>query len=64
MTTTSEKYNASSSLIKPVTEDETQPLTGDTFHSVLLNNKTFTIRTDRKGAFLGGKEFGHGIHVF
>ena len=64
MTTTSEKYNASSSLIKPVTEDETQPSTGDTFHSVLLNNKTFTIRTDRKGAFLGGKNFGHGIHVF
>ena len=64
MTTTSEKYNASSSLIKPVTDDETQPSTGDTFHSVLLNNKTFTIRTDRKGAFLGGKNFGHGIHVF
>ena len=64
MTTTSEKYNASSSLIKPVTEDETQPSTGDTFHNVLLNNKTFTVRTDRKGAFLGGKNFGHGIHVF
>ena len=64
MTTTSEKYNASSSLIKPVTDDETQPSTGDTFHNVLLNNKTFTIRTDRKGAFLGGKNFGHGIHVF
>ena len=64
MTTTSEKYNASSSLIKPVTDDETQPSTGDTFHNVLLNNKTFTVRTDRKGAFLGGKNFGHGIHVF
>ena len=64
MTTSSEKYNATSPLIQPKTENETQPSTGDTFHNVLLNNKTFTIRTDRKGAFLGGKNFGHGIHVF
>ena len=64
MTTSSEKYNASSPLIEPSTENETQPSTGDTFHNVLLNNKTFTIRTDRKGAFLGGKNYGHGIHVF
>ena len=64
MTTSSEKYNASSPLIEPNTENETQPSTGNTFHNVLLNNKTFTIRTDRKGAFLGGKNYGHGIHVF
>ena len=64
MTTNSSKFNASSPLIEPNTENETQPSTGNTFHNVLLNNKTFTIRTDRKGAFLGGKNFGHGIHVF
>ena len=64
MTTNAEKYNASSSLVQPTTENETQPSTGDTFHKVLINNETFTIRTDIKGAFLGGKNFGHGIHVF
>ena len=64
MTTNSEKYNASSSLVQPTTENETQSSTGDTFHKVLINNETFTIRTDIKGAFLGGKNFGHGIHVF
>ena len=64
MTTSSEKYNASSPLVQPTTENETQSSTGDTFHKVLINNETFTIRTDIKGAFLGGKNFGHGIHVF
>jgi len=64
MTTNAEKYNASSSLVQPTTENETQPSTGNTFKKVLLNNETFTIRTDIKGAFLGGKNFGHGIHVF
>ena len=64
MTTSSEKYNASSAKIQPTTENETQSSTGDTFHKVLINNETFTIRTDIKGAFLGSKNFGHGIHVF
>tara|TARA_B100001989_G_scaffold178248_1_gene129101 strand:- start:52 stop:1140 length:1089 start_codon:yes stop_codon:yes gene_type:complete len=64
MTTTSSKFNASSPLVKPVTNDETQSSTGDTFHKVLINNEYFTVRTDIKGAFLGGKNFGHGIHVF
>ena len=64
MTTSSEKYNASSAKIQPTTENETHSSTGDTFHKVLINNETFTIRTDIKGAFLGGKNFGHGIHVF
>ena len=64
MTTNAEKYNASSSLVQPTTENETQSSTGNTFKKVLINNETFTIRTDIKGAFLGGKNFGHGIHVF
>ena len=64
MTTSSEKYNASSPLVQPTTENETQSSTGDTFHKVLINEEYFTIRTDIKGAFLGGKNFGHGIHVF
>ena len=64
MTTNSSKFNASAPLVQPTTENETQPSTGDTFHKVLINNETFTIRTDIKGAFLGGKNFGHGIHVF
>ena len=64
MTTNSSKFNASSPLIQPTTENETQSSTGDTFHRVLINQEYFTIRTDIKGAFLGGKNFGHGIHVF
>ena len=64
MTTTAEKYNASSGLVKPNSSDEKQESTGDTFHRVLINQEYFTIRTDIKGAFLGGKNFGHGIHVF
>ena len=64
MTTNSEKYNASSSLIEPNTENETQSSTGDTFHKVLINSEDFTIRTDIKGTFIGGKQFGHGIHIF
>ena len=64
MTTNSSKFNASSPLIKPNTENETQPSTGNTFKKVLINSEEFTIRTDIKGAFLGGKNFGHGMHVF
>ena len=64
MTTTSEKFNASSSLVQPTTENETQPSTGNTLHKVLINSEVFTIRTDIRSAFLGGKNFGHGIHVF
>ena len=62
MTTTSEKYNATSPLV--TAEDEVQDSTGDTFHNVLLNNKVFTIRTDRRSAFLGDKDLGFGIHIF
>ena len=64
MTTNAKKYNADSSLVQPTTENEIQPSSGDTFHKVLINEEYFTVRTDRKGAFLGGKNFGHGIHVF
>ena len=64
MTPNSEKYNASSSLVQPTTENETQPSTGNTLHKVLINSEVFTIRTDIRSAFLGGKNFGHGIHVF
>ena len=64
MTTNAKKYNADSSLVQPTTENEIQPSTGDTLHKVLINEEYFTIRSDRKGAFLGGKQFGHGIHIF
>ena len=64
MTTNSSKFNASAPLIKPNTENETQLSTGNTFKTVEINNEKFTVRTDIKGAFLGGKNFGHGIHVF
>ena len=64
MTTTSEKFNATKPLVKPTTNDEVQDTTGDTFHNVLLNNKVFTIRTDRRSAFLGDKQLGFGIHIF
>ena len=64
MTTNSKKYNADSSLVQPNTENEIQPTTGDTLHKVLINEEYFTVTTDRKGAFLGGKQFGHGIHIF
>ena len=64
MTTNAKKYNADSSLVQPTTENEIQPSTGDTLHRVLINEEYFTIRSDRKGAFLGGKQFGHGIHIF
>ena len=64
MTTTSEKFNATKPLVKPVTNDEVQDSTGNTFHNVLINNKTFTIRTDRRSAQLLNKTLGFGIHVF
>ena len=64
MTTTSEKFNATKPLVKPVTNDEAQDSTGNTFHNVLINNKTFTIRTDRRSAQLLDKTLGFGIHIF
>ena len=64
MTTNAEKYNASSSLVQPTTENETQSSTGNTFKTVEINNEQFTIKTDIKGTFLGSKDFGHGVHVF
>ena len=64
MTTNSEKYNASSSLVQPTTENETQPSTGNTFKIVEINNQKFTVRTDIKGTFLGTKDYGHGINIF
>ena len=64
MTTTSEKFNATKPLVKPVTNDEVQDSTGNTFHNVLINNKTFTIRTDRRSAQLLDKTLGFGIHIF
>ena len=64
MSTNSKIYNAGGPLVQPKTENEIQPSHGDTFHRVLINEEYFTVRTDRKGAFLGGKNFGHGIHVF
>jgi hypothetical protein len=64
MTTNSEKFNASSPLIKPNTENETQPSTANTFKTVEINNEQFTVKTDIKGTFLGSKDFGHGMHVF
>ena len=64
MTTNAEKYNASSSLVQPTTENETQPSTGNTFKIVEINNQKFTVRTDIKGTFLGTKDYGHGINIF
>ena len=64
MTTNSSKFNASAPLVQPTTENETQPSTGNTHKIVEINNESFTIRTDIKSTFLGGKDFGHGIHVF
>ena len=64
MTTSSEKYNASSPLIEPSTENETQPSTGNTFKTVEINNEKFTVRTDIRGTFLGTKDYGHGINIF
>ena len=64
MTTNAEKYNASSSLVQPTTENETQPSTGNTFKIVEINNEKFTVRTDIKGTFLGTKDYGHGINIF
>ena len=64
MTTNTSKFNASAPLVKPTTEDESQPSIGNTFKIVEINNEQFIIRTDIKGTFLGGKDQGHGIHVF
>ena len=50
MTTNAEKFNASSSLVQPTTENETQPSTGNTLHKVLINSEVFTIRTDIRSA--------------
>jgi len=51
MTTSSEKYNATSPLIQPKTENETQPSTGDTFHNVLLNNKTLLTKINNTNKY-------------
>ena len=64
MTTNAQKYNASSSLVQPTTENETQPSTGNTFKTVEINNEKFTVRTDIRGTFLGTKDYGHGINIF
>ena len=64
MTTNAEKYNASSPLIEPSTENETQPSTGNTFKTVEINNEKFTVRTSITGTFLGTKDYGHGINIF
>ena len=64
MTTNTSKFNASAPLVKPTTEDESQPSIGNTFKIVEINDEQFIIRTDIKGTFLGGKDQGHGIHVF
>ena len=64
MTTNAEKYNASSSLVQPTTENETQPSTGNTFKTVEINNEKFTVRTSITGTFLGTKDYGHGINIF
>ena len=64
MTTTAQKYDATKVKVTPTTSDEKQKTTGDTQHKVLVNDPKFTIRTDRKTAFIGNKLWGHGIHVF
>ena len=52
MTTNTSKFNASAPLVKPTTEDESQPSIGNTFKIVEVNNEQFIIRTDIKGTFL------------
>ena len=64
MTTTAEKYNASSGLVEPNSENEKQETTGNTLRQVLVNGRTFQIQSDRRTSFIGNKLWGHGIHVF
>tara|TARA_B100002051_G_scaffold83070_1_gene79247 strand:+ start:6889 stop:7974 length:1086 start_codon:yes stop_codon:yes gene_type:complete len=64
MTTTAEKYNASSGLVKPNSENEKQGTTGNTLRQVLVNGRTFQIQSDRRSTFLGSKLLGHGLHIF
>ena len=64
MTTTAEKYNASSGLVEPNSENEKQETTGNTLRQVLVNGRTFQIQSDRRSTFLGSKLLGHGLHVF
>ena len=64
MTTTAEKYNASSGLVKPNSENEKQETTGNTLRQVLVNGRTFQIQSDRRSTFLGSKLLGHGLHIF
>ena len=64
MTTTAEKYNASSGLVKPNSENEKQETTGNTLRQVLVNGRTFQIQSDRRSTFLGNKLLGHGLHIF
>ena len=64
MTTTAEKYNASSGLVEPNSENEKQETTGNTLRQVLVNGRTFQIQSDRRSTFLGSKLLGHGLHIF
>ena len=64
MTTTAEKYNASSGLVEPNSSDEKQETTGNTLRQVLVNGRTFQIQSDRRSTFLGSKLLVHGLHVF
>ena len=64
MTTTAQKYNASNSLVQPVTSNEKQDTTGNTLRQVLVNGRTFQIQSDRRSTFLGSKLLGHGLHIF
>ena len=64
MTTTAEKYNASSGLVEPNSENEKQETTGNTLRQVLVNGRTFQIQSDRRSTFLGDKDLGFGMHVF
>ena len=63
MTTTAEKYNASSGLVKPNSSDEKQETTGNTLRQVLVNGRTFQIQSDRRSTFLGSKHLVHVLHI-
>ncbi len=47
----------------PSTSNETQMGKKETHHKVLLTDCRFKIQTNWKGAFIGNKLFGHGIHI-
>ena len=58
------KFNADKPLTRPNIGDEVQDLSGDTFHTVLVNSPDFTIRTDKRTTFIGDKDKGFGMHIF